>query len=526
MTLGDRVAVLRDGTVQQCDTPERLFEAPANVFVAAFMGSPAMNLAPGELRDGRLHVAGIEVPLPAAPAARRARDRRDPADRPQARGADDDPDAPRLRAELEVVERLGSESHVIFPVDAEKPAGEAAAAAEEATEDSDATLLADDDRARFTAVDPGPAPLLARRGGRARRAARRAAPVRPGDRRRAAVSGGSRRSPACSATRRPRGRASRWRESAQRLWRLAYAYRRLHALAVDALPRTPEWEVKCALGLRIWLDAEHAAALERRLGELRPPVGRRRHRARRAAGARVRRARARARHRRAARGGRPGRARGARALRSRPTWPTANPLADHPVGARSSRRRCATSERTLQWSRAAAAAVPVRAATGRATVAALLAAAGGLLGDAPAAAPPGAAALRCAAGPPRARSRGAPRRALRRPVQPVGADRRVLRGRARGRPTSGRTRSRTSGCGRWTSRSGWRRSSATRAIQPFERRRALSRQLWDETRHAMMGEVALERQGVPFHSFPIEIAGLDGAQHALQRRARPTCCCG
>ena len=39
--------------------------------------------------------------------------------------------------------------------------------------------------------------------------------------------------------------------------------------------------------------------------------------------------------------------------------------------------------------------------------------------------------------------------------------------------------------------------------QPFERTRALSRQLWDETRHAMMGEVALERQGVPFHSFPI-----------------------
>ena len=44
-------------------------------------------------------------------------------------------------------------------------------------------------------------------------------------------------------------------ESATRLWRLAYAYRRLHALAADLLPRTPEWEVKCALGLRIWLDA-------------------------------------------------------------------------------------------------------------------------------------------------------------------------------------------------------------------------------------------------------------------------------
>jgi hypothetical protein len=54
--------------------------------------------------------------------------------------------------------------------------------------------------------------------------------------------------------------------SAACLWRLAYAYRRLHALAVDVLPRTPEWEVKCALGLRVWLDAEHAAAFERRAG--------------------------------------------------------------------------------------------------------------------------------------------------------------------------------------------------------------------------------------------------------------------
>ena len=58
MTLGDRVAVMRDGTVQQCDTPERLFESPANVFVAAFMGSPAMNLVPGDVRDGRLRVRG------------------------------------------------------------------------------------------------------------------------------------------------------------------------------------------------------------------------------------------------------------------------------------------------------------------------------------------------------------------------------------------------------------------------------------------------------------------------------------
>jgi multiple sugar transport system ATP-binding protein len=46
MAMGDRVAVLRDGVLQQCDTPHALYGRPANVFVAGFIGSPAMNLAP------------------------------------------------------------------------------------------------------------------------------------------------------------------------------------------------------------------------------------------------------------------------------------------------------------------------------------------------------------------------------------------------------------------------------------------------------------------------------------------------
>ena len=149
MTLGDRVVVLRDGTVQQVDTPERLFDAPANVFVAAFMGSPPMNLVSGELREGRLRMAGIEVPLTGGvrhegPVIAGVR--------PNDLKPGDDPSAPRLRANLEVVERLGTASHLIFPVDAEKPAGEAAAVADEVTEGEHAQLLADDDRPRFTAV--------------------------------------------------------------------------------------------------------------------------------------------------------------------------------------------------------------------------------------------------------------------------------------------------------------------------------------------------------------------------------------
>ena len=149
MTLGDRVAVLRDGTIQQCDTPEALFEAPANVFVAAFMGSPAMNLVAAEASNGTLRMAGIELPLTSrreGPVIAGVR----PTDLKPV-GPDTDPGLPRLAVELEVVERLGAESHLIFPVDAPKLAGEAAIAADEATEDSDATLLAADNRARFTA---------------------------------------------------------------------------------------------------------------------------------------------------------------------------------------------------------------------------------------------------------------------------------------------------------------------------------------------------------------------------------------
>jgi multiple sugar transport system ATP-binding protein len=152
MTLGDRVAVLRDGTVQQCDTPERLFDQPVNLFVAAFIGSPPMNLVPAEVRDGRLRFAGVEVPMD---GSARVRDGEVVAGiRPSdllPGWTEAGTGLPRLRATLEVVERLGSESLVIFPVEARRLEGEAAAAADEAREDADATLLAEDPRARFTA---------------------------------------------------------------------------------------------------------------------------------------------------------------------------------------------------------------------------------------------------------------------------------------------------------------------------------------------------------------------------------------
>src|ERR671938_1835835 len=62
MTLGDRVAVMRDGRVQQVDVPGRLYDEPTNLFVAAFIGSPAMNLVEATLESETLHVGSFTIP--------------------------------------------------------------------------------------------------------------------------------------------------------------------------------------------------------------------------------------------------------------------------------------------------------------------------------------------------------------------------------------------------------------------------------------------------------------------------------
>jgi multiple sugar transport system ATP-binding protein len=64
MTMGDRVAVLKDGVLQQVDTPRNLYDRPANEFVAGFIGSPAMNLVTVPLSEGGAMLAGHPVPLP------------------------------------------------------------------------------------------------------------------------------------------------------------------------------------------------------------------------------------------------------------------------------------------------------------------------------------------------------------------------------------------------------------------------------------------------------------------------------
>jgi multiple sugar transport system ATP-binding protein len=153
MTLGQRVAVLRDGVLQQCDTPQALFHRPANLFVAAFIGSPSMNLVQAEIRGDRLRFAGFDVAL--APGSTLAgRDRSvvlgiRPTDFSHAATAD--PALPRITVTAEVVEDLGAQRHVIFPVDAPRVVTDATRAAADAASDEDGTLLADDQRALFCA---------------------------------------------------------------------------------------------------------------------------------------------------------------------------------------------------------------------------------------------------------------------------------------------------------------------------------------------------------------------------------------
>jgi multiple sugar transport system ATP-binding protein len=69
MTMGHRVAVLRDGRLQQCATPRQLYDNPVNQFVAGFIGSPAMNLQTVPIADGGVQLGGTTLPLPAATRA-------------------------------------------------------------------------------------------------------------------------------------------------------------------------------------------------------------------------------------------------------------------------------------------------------------------------------------------------------------------------------------------------------------------------------------------------------------------------
>ena len=141
MTMGDRVTVMRDGTLQQVATPQTLYDQPDNVFVAAFIGSPAQNLYDGSIGEGARSVklGSQEIDLPDAVVVKR------PALRAYAgkdvvvgmrpehlRAASPEITGPKLVGNVDLVEALGSELVVHFTIDAHRVLAEGAVDKDEA----------------------------------------------------------------------------------------------------------------------------------------------------------------------------------------------------------------------------------------------------------------------------------------------------------------------------------------------------------------------------------------------------------
>jgi len=138
MTLGQRVAVMRDGLILQVDTPQVLYEQPRDLFVAGFTGSPAMNLVEATIAGGDVRLGQLTVKL-------------DPSRRPE--GLESGPvilgirpetfedasfasaELPTIEVEVVVLEELGSDAHVFFRVHATRIAAETLGEDEDSTAD-------------------------------------------------------------------------------------------------------------------------------------------------------------------------------------------------------------------------------------------------------------------------------------------------------------------------------------------------------------------------------------------------------
>src|SRR5919197_5688040 len=162
MTLGDRVAVMRDGLVQQLDAPQNLYRHPANLFVAAFIGSPSMNVLEAAVEAGHVCFAGFRIPLPAATDLRAYEGRTvvlgiRPADFEDAAVWRDE-SRPAIDVTVDVAEELGDQVNVIFTLDAPAAQSDAlrdAATVAEGGEDVMVPLVGERGAAVCTAcVDP------------------------------------------------------------------------------------------------------------------------------------------------------------------------------------------------------------------------------------------------------------------------------------------------------------------------------------------------------------------------------------
>ena len=141
MTMGDRVTVMRDGTLQQVDTPQHLYDNPDNIFVAAFIGSPAQNLYDAVVGEGArsIKLGSQTVMLPDAVAVKRPALRSYVGKdvvigmRPEhLRAASPDITGPKLVGDVELIEALGSELVVHFTIDAHRVIAEGALDKDEA----------------------------------------------------------------------------------------------------------------------------------------------------------------------------------------------------------------------------------------------------------------------------------------------------------------------------------------------------------------------------------------------------------
>ena len=155
MTLGQRVAVMREGKVQQVDVPQRLYEQPANLFVAAFIGSPAMNLVTATVDEDAVLIGGNRIPLDRERRPSAATNRVVVGIRPESfeDGEFAAPGLAQIEVRVEVLEELGADAFVFFDAGADAVVIEDALV-DDAEEDT-ASLLADRSGTLFAArVDP------------------------------------------------------------------------------------------------------------------------------------------------------------------------------------------------------------------------------------------------------------------------------------------------------------------------------------------------------------------------------------
>ena len=149
MTMGDRVAVLRDGFLQQVDSPRELYDNPCNAFVAGFIGSPAMNLFDAPVIDGVVDLDGIRVPAPSGARGTVTIGVRPEHLRLASAGEEG------MRAVVDLVEELGADSYLHCSTPDGHPLVYRAESADHPRKGEDLQLIAEQGQVRFFDAESG-----------------------------------------------------------------------------------------------------------------------------------------------------------------------------------------------------------------------------------------------------------------------------------------------------------------------------------------------------------------------------------